>query len=552
MYHRYLDPKLRESLEESPVVLINGARQAGKSTLVQTLLSKTHTYYTLDDYTILSVIKSDPYNFLVSQKNPIIIDEIQRAPEAFIALKRIVDERRDPGRFVLTGSANILMLPKLSDSLAGRMEVLTLWPLSSAEIFVGASQLVADLLSCAFLEFVPPVLDDDDYIQNILIGGYPEVVRRSTLSKRSNWFKGYIQTLLTRDVQDLAGIERVAQLPILLNILAARAGGLLNVSELSRSSQIPLTTLNRYLKIFEMLYLTVCLQPWHSNIGKRFVKSPKLYLSDVGLLSFLLGMSEDHILQRPDLWGHILENFVVMEFIKHQSWSNIRFNVYHYRTENNEEIDLILETDQGDMLAIEVKASKTIDKRSLKAIKSLQAALPHKTIKGFVVYMGDKVLPLAQDIWALPLSYFMQPRKKNMIQEQFQKFVLHHNQFDEIYQKEIHLILQGRKADELIPSYLISSSELLSIAKEYINIIQDIPDDKLSNKVKLLEALNYCNNNLLPKDPTPRTSNLMGNIPVQNIGIFAKNIKDVNKVLKNYFEENLPVQPKNPIGFITS
>lgn len=405
MYQRYLDQKLRESLEESPVVLINGARQTGKSTLVQTHLNKTHAYYTLDDYTILSAIKSDPYNFLVSQKTPIILDEIQRAPEAFIALKRIVDERREPGRFVLTGSANILMLPKLADSLAGRMEVLTLWPLSSAEIFGGSSQLVADLLSGAFLEFIPPKLGAVNLTQNILTGGYPEVVRRSTLSKRNNWFKGYIQTLLTRDVQDLAGIERIAQLPILLNILAARAGGLLNVSELSRSSQIPLTTLNRYLKIFEMLYLIVYLQPWHSNIGKRFVKSPKLYLSDVGLLSFLLGMSEEHILQRPDLWGHILENFVVMEFIKHQSWLTIRFNVYHYRTENNEEIDLIVETDQGDMLAIEVKASKTIDKRSLKAIKGLQAALPHKTIKGFVIYTGEKVIPLAQDIWALPLSY---------------------------------------------------------------------------------------------------------------------------------------------------
>lgn len=408
MYKRYLDQKLRESLEESPVVLINGARQTGKSTLVQTLLNKTHVYYTLDDYTILSAIKSDPYNFLVSQKTPIILDEIQRAPEAFIALKRIVDERRDPGRFVLTGSANILMLPKLADSLAGRMEILTLWPLSSAEIFEGSSLLVSDLLSGAFLEFVPPMLDDYDHIQNILTGGYPEVVRRPTPSKRNNWFKGYIQTLLTRDVQDLSGIERIAQLPILLNILAARAGGLLNVSELSRSSQIPLTTLNRYLKIFEMLYLTVYLQPWHSNIGKRFVKSPKMYLSDVGLLSFLLGMSEEHILQRPDLWGHIFENFIVMEFIKHQSWSNIRFNVYHYRTENNEEIDLIIETDQGNMLAIEVKASKTIDKRSLKAIKNLQAALPHKIIKGFVIYNGDKVIPLAQDIWALPLGYFMQ------------------------------------------------------------------------------------------------------------------------------------------------
>jgi predicted AAA+ superfamily ATPase len=409
MYKRYLDQKLLESIEDSPVVLVNGARQTGKSTLVKTLLNKTHVYYTLDDYSILSSIKLDPYNFLVSQTKPIILDEIQRAPEAFLALKRIVDERRVPGRFVLTGSANILMLPKLADSLAGRMEILTLWPLSCSELHGQYSQRVSALLTGDFLSFspAPTQIGDNEYLRNILMGGYPEVVRRSSVSKRNGWFKGYLQTLLTRDVQDVAGIERLAQLPILLNILAARIGGLLNSSELSRSSQIPLTTLNRYLKIFEMLYLTVYLQPWHSNIGKRFVKSPKLYVSDVGLLSYLLGMTEDHLMQRPDLWGHIFENFIVMELIKHQTWSDVSFQIYHYRTENNEEIDIILETDHGELIAIEIKASKTIDGRSLKAIKSLQAALPHKTIKGFVVYTGDTIIPLSQNIWALPLSYFM-------------------------------------------------------------------------------------------------------------------------------------------------
>ncbi|MDP3935577.1 MAG: ATP-binding protein [Alphaproteobacteria bacterium] len=410
MYKRYLDQKLLESIEESPVVLINGARQTGKSTLVQTLLKESHVYYTLDDYSILSAIQLDPYNFLASQKSPIILDEVQRAPEAFLALKRIVDESRVPGRFVLTGSANILMLPKLADSLAGRMEILTMWPLSSAELYDRPEQLISELLTGSFLNFISSAVDDSEYMPDILIGGYPEVVRRSTPAKRNSWFKGYIQTLLTRDVQDISGIERSAQLPILLNILASRVGGLLNASELSRSSQIPLTTLTRYLKIFEMLYLTVYLQPWHSNIGKRFVKSPKLYISDVGLISFLLGMNEEHIAQRPDLWGHMFENFIVMEFIKHQTWSDVPFQIYHYRTENNEEIDLILETDQGDLLAIEIKSSKTIDGRSLKAIKNLQAAMPHKIIKGFVIYTGDKVIPLSQNIWALPLSYFMQRR----------------------------------------------------------------------------------------------------------------------------------------------
>lgn len=257
MYKRHLKHKLLESIEESPVVLINGARQTGKSTLVKTLLQDTHVYYTLDDYSILSAIKLDPYNFLASQHKSIILDEIQRAPEAFVALKRIVDERREPGRFVLTGSANILMLPKLADSLAGRMEILTLWPLSCAEMSGTQPQLVSDLFTGNFLQYTPSISDDMGYLRTILKGGYPEVVRRDTVAKRSNWFKGYLQTLLTRDVQDISGIERVAQLPSLLNILASRVGGLLNASELARSAQIPLTTLNRYIKIFEMLYLTV-------------------------------------------------------------------------------------------------------------------------------------------------------------------------------------------------------------------------------------------------------------------------------------------------------
>lgn len=299
------------------------------------------------------------------------------------------------------------MLPKLADSLAGRMEVLTLWSLSGAEIYNRSSQLINEILSGSFINYKASSTDPTDYVPHILAGGYPDAIRRATNSRRNNWFKGYLQTLLMRDVQDISGIERLADLPILLNILAARAGNLLNASELSRSSGVPQTTLKRYLKLFEMLYLTVYLRPWHANIGKRFVKSPKLYLSDVGLLSYLLGTGQETIFNRPEVWGHMFENYVVMELMKHQTWSEIPFQMYHYRTEGGEEIDLILETDQGDLIVIEVKGSKVVDERSIRAIKNLQMMLPNRSVRGIVIYTGTTIIPLSKNIWAMPLDYLV-------------------------------------------------------------------------------------------------------------------------------------------------
>lgn len=216
-----------------------------------------------------------------------------------------------------------------------------------------------------------------------------------------------------------------------------------------------------------MLYLTTYLQPWHANIGKRFVKSPKLYLSDIGLLSFVLGMNEEHLRQRPDIWGHVFENFIVMELVKHQTWSDVPFQIYHYRTGNKEEIDLILETNQGDLIAIEIKASKTIDGRSLNAIKSFQAAMPNKSIKGFVVYMGDKVTPFSHNIWALPLSYFMQKRSKhNMIEQLYKQYSQLRHQYHNNHESMLIQITLSKKRDEMIPEYVIDSSGLLAIAQD--------------------------------------------------------------------------------------
>ncbi len=396
MYKRYITSKIIESLEESPVVLLNGARQTGKSTLAKGLLKGP--YYTLDDMTVLRALQTDSYDFLKAQKTPIVLDEIQRAPELFVSLKRVVDENREPGQFLLTGSANVLMLPRLSESLAGRMEIHTLWPLSSTEIMDSPIDLVLALIQEDFSSITPRVF-------NIFFGGFPDVLKRSTEAKRHNWFKGYLQTLLTKDIRDLSNIEKITETPKILHILAARVGNLLNFSELSRSCGIPNTSLKRYLTLLEALYLFFTIPPWTTNLSKRFVKSPKHYLSDCGLLAYLLGINEDNL--RKNIFGHFAENYVAVELKKHQTWSSVPFEIYHYRTQEGEEIDFILETFQGDIIAIEVKTSSSVDAKAYRTIKKLQEELPHKHIKGFVFYSGNHIIPLAKNIWALPLSFFM-------------------------------------------------------------------------------------------------------------------------------------------------
>lgn len=398
MYKRYITQKIIESLEESPVVLLNGARQTGKSTLAKSLISEPTSYYTLDDLTILGAIKSDAYHFLKAQKKPIVLDEIQRAPELFVSLKRVVDEHREPGKFLLTGSANILMLPNLSESLAGRMEIHTLWPLSSTEITDSPIDLILALSQEDFSSLTSRNLD-------IFLGGFPDVLKRASEEKRQNWFKSYLQTLLTKDIRDLSHIEKITETPKILHLLAARAGSLLNCSELSRSCGIPNTSLKRYLALLETLYLYFTIPPWSTNLSKRFVKSPKLYISDCGVLAHLVGINKNHV--RKDLFGHFVENYVAVELKKHQTWSSIPFELYHYRTQDGEEIDFILETYQGDLIAIEIKSNSVLDQKSYRTIKKLQEDLPSRRIKGFVFYSGDKVVPLARNIWAVPLTFFM-------------------------------------------------------------------------------------------------------------------------------------------------
>ena len=402
---RNIIKEVTEALRDTPVVMIVGARQTGKSTLVETLLKKFHPaqYYTMDDPTLLAAASASPLSFLESLPDRAILDEVQRVPEVFLALKKIVDQNRTPGRFVLTGSANVLTLPKVSESLTGRMEIQTLWPLSQGEIQKRKEKFV-DTVFAKRLPKTVKTIKRNEIINRMVAGGYPEVMGRKLKKRRDTWFKSYLTSILQRDVRDLANIEGLKELPHLLALLASRTGGLLNHSDLSRTSGIPQTTLKRYFTLLEMVYLTVSLPAWFSNLGKRLVKSPKVFLNDTGLLCNLNGIDSQKLHRAPNMIGPVLENFVVMELIKQNSWSQQQAKLYHFRTSNGEEVDIVLEAPDGRLVGVEVKAASSISFDSFKGLKALQNLVGDKFHRGIVLYTGQELISFGKNLHAVPVS----------------------------------------------------------------------------------------------------------------------------------------------------
>lgn len=405
MLHRNLTVSLLEALSDTPVVLLNGARQVGKSTLVQSLLvDHPARYFTLDDATVAAAIARDPAGFLAGLDGPVILDEVQRAPELFLAIKASVDRDRRPGRFLLTGSADVFLLPRISESLAGRMEVLTLWPLSQGEI-EGIRETFVDALFGS--SFQPPsvkALSRSEALGRALAGGYPEVLSRASEDRRRAWFGSYTTTILHRDVRDLANVEDLTALPRLLSLLASRSTALLNYSELSRSSGLPATTLKRYFALLEATFLVRLLPAWSDNLSKRLVKSPKLLIADTGLLSATVGLTSERLDEEPHLAGRLLETFVIMEIRKQMSWGRIRPGMFHYRTQTGQEVDLLLEDSRGRIAGIEIKAGATVQERDVRALLDLADSLGERFVRGVILYTGDRAVPFSDRIVALPLA----------------------------------------------------------------------------------------------------------------------------------------------------
>jgi len=402
MYERFLEHRAREALSDTPVVLIVGPRRAGKTTLVRKMGEAGRTYMTLDDRTVLEAARSDPSGFIRGLDRA-VIDEIQRAPDLLLAIKKSVDEDYRPGRFLLTGSANVLTLPRVADSLAGRMETLRILPLSRAEIS-GAPPTFLERLFEGKLKGDNPAVVGDDLIRLALLGGFPEAIGRESERRRQDWARSYLTSVLTRDLRDIAEIEKLTDLPKFVRLLAEHSGQLVNYSQLGASIDVSYKTGQRYVALLEQVFLVATLPPWHTNGLKRIVKTPKLHFLDSGLLATARGLSFERLKAKRDLFGSLLESFVFSEVLKLMTASELRLTPYHFRDQQMREADIVLERDDGVIAGIEIKASATVKSSDFGGLRTLAEACRERFAYGVVLHDGADVVPFGDRLAAAPLS----------------------------------------------------------------------------------------------------------------------------------------------------
>ncbi|MBK9234712.1 MAG: ATP-binding protein [Rhodoferax sp.] len=404
---RHVQAKIAIALQDTRVVLIVGPRQAGKTTLARQYATPERPYITLDDPATLAAARSDPAGFVRGLKQA-VIDEVQRAPDLLLAIKESVDKDQAPGRFLLTGSTNLMAMPLVADSLAGRLEVITLLPFAQAELAGTPGNLLDRLFDGAGPPAVGNPVVGDALLDIVLKGGYPEALRRTSASRRQAWLQDYVALILDRDVRDIANIDQLDRLPRLLDVLAAHAGQLVNHSSYGAALGLSVPTAQKYVGILERLFLVRMLPPWSHNAVSRLTKTPKLHFLDTGLLAALRGtdvsqLQKDRAAERTH-WGPLLENFVVSEVLKLCTWSDKRLRVSHFRTKEQDEVDLVLEDRQGRVIGIEVKASATVRPPDLRGLRQLQAAVGDKFVQGLVLHDHDRVTPFDEKLHAAPVS----------------------------------------------------------------------------------------------------------------------------------------------------
>lgn len=407
LIERHITRPLLAALRDAPVVLLHGARQTGKSTLARWVAETRHpaAYFTLDDAAVLSAAARDPDAFVRATTGPIVIDEVQLAPDLFRAIKLDVDRQRTRGRFLLTSSAEVFLLPRLSESLAGRMRILTLWPFSEGELRGVREGFVDRLFETEDLGQLPvPDLPRAELLGRIVAGGYPEVVLQLEPASRAGWFGSYISTILQRDVRQIADIAGLAELPRLLAILAAQSGGLLNMAELSRDAGMAYASTKRYLALLQATHLYQPLTAWAGNVRKRLLKAPKVYLNDTGLLAYLLGIDQENLETPGPHLGTLFEAFVYQELRKQIAWSRGQPSLYYYRTATNREVDFVLQRRNGQLVGIEAKAAVKLKPEDVRGLADLAAATGKRLRAGVVLYQGASIVPFGERLWAVPVS----------------------------------------------------------------------------------------------------------------------------------------------------
>ena len=413
VYPRFAMARLEEALADTPVVLIHGPRQCGPSTLAQAVAKKHgYTYFTFDDENVLRAARADPVGFCAELPERSVLDEVQRIPELFTSIKGLVDRDRRPGRLILTGSANVLLLPKLADSLAGRMEVLRLGPLTQVEMGARAPETVfIDKLFGGKFPITAGSRLGEALLQRVAGGGFPAALARTTERRRREWQLQYVAAITQRDLRDLTRIRSLEVLPKLLELAAGQTSRLFNASELAGPFELSRPTIREYLTLLEQVFLIDILPPWHHNRLSRLIKTPKLHLADTGLAAALLGANVAALKENRSLYGQLLETFVFQELRHQSSWVDGRHRFFHYRDKDQLEVDIVLERDGRFISGVEVKASSTVGESDFRGLKRLREATGAAFRCGIVLYDGDSALSFGQQLFAVPIAELWAARK---------------------------------------------------------------------------------------------------------------------------------------------
>jgi predicted AAA+ superfamily ATPase len=403
---RRILPRLEEALGEARVVVLCGARQAGKTTLAQRLAaSRRGTYWTLDDIEARAILNRDP-RALLEGPPPVVIDEFQTGGDRLLrAIKMAVDLKPVAGRFLLTGSTRFTTVANLSESLAGRAEIVELWPLTQGEVHGGHDRFVDGLFEpTALLRRKPPLVTRAEAVRRIVSGGYPSVLARPSRS-RQRWYRSYVRTVTERDVREISGVQSVASVRRLLAVLAARTAQEFNLAHAARDLDLPRTTVAGYLPLLESLYMAQRLPAWSRNLRQRVAHHPKLHLVDTGLAASLVGADAEALVRpgHPAL-GPLLETFVAGEIRRQATWSETEVDLFHFRDHNGPEVDLVLEASDGRVAGIEVKASSTVEGRDFRGLDMLHERLADRFVMGVVLHLGERVLSFGDRRVAMPLS----------------------------------------------------------------------------------------------------------------------------------------------------
>ncbi len=402
-YPRHLSERLREALGDTPAVLIHGPRQSGKTTLARTVGERRgYHYFSFDDDALRRAAQQDPVGFVAGLPLRSILDEVQRVPEIFTTLKTAIDRKRTSGRFILTGSANVLLVPALADSLAGRMGILRLHPLAQCELAGKKPKFLDDLFENKFRTRTSERLGPE-LATRIAAGGYPAALARRSAPRRAAWYRDYVETQVQRDVRDLSRLRSLDALPRLLALAAGHTARLINVTELAGPFQLTRQTIHDYVTVLERVFLLERLPPWHSNRLSRLVKTPKLHMGDTGLACALLGLDAKSLHADREALGPLLETFALQELRRQASWRPLPINFFHFRDRDGAEVDIVMEQDAGRVAGVEVKSAATVRASDFRGLRKLKEAAGQRFAGGIVLYDGEACASFGDGMHAVPI-----------------------------------------------------------------------------------------------------------------------------------------------------